>query len=213
MSAISELKLRRATRADMEAVIAVIYDDPPRDLMGMANNAAEARVIGALGVRHGIEADVRRTVVAEQDGSLVGIIETMRPADSDAMSAGTMLRMLRGGLRIGGPSLLWRYLRYSCARAKVQVEPAPASYYIAELDVHPDHRNRGIGGALLRYAEAAARADCFERMSLATTITNPARHLYERHGFIVVETRTDPAYERLTGIPGRVLMVKSLERG
>jgi hypothetical protein len=47
-------------------------------------------------------------------------------------------------------------------------------------------------------------------MSLGTTITNPARHLYERHGFRVVETKTDPSYERYTGIPGRILMMKDL---
>jgi len=47
-------------------------------------------------------------------------------------------------------------------------------------------------------------------MSLTTHTSNPARRLYERHGYRVVETRTDPAYERYTGIEGRVLMVKEL---
>ena len=47
-------------------------------------------------------------------------------------------------------------------------------------------------------------------MSLVTTVVNPARHLYERQGFKVVETRTDAEYERMTGIPGRNLMVKEL---
>jgi len=47
-------------------------------------------------------------------------------------------------------------------------------------------------------------------MSLTTHIANPARHLYERHGFRVVETRTDPDYERYTGIEGRVRMAKEL---
>jgi len=48
-------------------------------------------------------------------------------------------------------------------------------------------------------------------MSLTTTTINPARRLYERHGFHVVETKTDGAYERYTGIAGRHLMVKELE--
>ncbi len=47
-------------------------------------------------------------------------------------------------------------------------------------------------------------------MSLITTTTNPARRLYERHGYRVVETRADAAYERYTGIAGRYLMVKEL---
>jgi ribosomal protein S18 acetylase RimI-like enzyme len=47
-------------------------------------------------------------------------------------------------------------------------------------------------------------------MSLTTHTANPARRLYERHGFWVVETRTDTDYERYTGIEGRFLMVKEL---
>ncbi len=39
---------------------------------------------------------------------------------------------------------------------------------------------------------------------------NPARRLYERHRFRVVETRTDADYERYSGVEGRVLMVKEL---
>jgi hypothetical protein len=31
-----------------------------------------------------------------------------------------------------------------------------------------------------------------------------------RHGYRIVETKRDAAYERMTGIPGRVLMVKEL---
>ncbi|MGH7634672.1 MAG: GNAT family N-acetyltransferase, partial [Gemmatimonadaceae bacterium] len=203
-----DILLRRATADDLDAVIAVIYDDPPPDVLGVAVDREQARAIGALGVRHGLEADPRRSVVAVLDGSIVGVLETMRPSEDAQISAAIMLRMLRDGVRIAGPSVLPRYARYARARARVQVERAPGSYYIAELDVHPEHRNRGIGGALLRHAEAVARADSFAQISLATTITNPARRLYERHGFAVVETRTDAAYQRITGIPGRVLMVK-----
>ncbi len=82
---------------------------------------------------------------------------------------------------------------------------------MAELDVDPQHRNRGIGGALLDYADAEARQQGYRLMSLTTTTINPARRLYERHGFGVVETKTDPAYQRYTGIEGRVLMVKELD--
>jgi hypothetical protein len=47
-------------------------------------------------------------------------------------------------------------------------------------------------------------------MCLETGSANPARRLYERHGFEVVETKLDSGYERLTGSPGRILMVKEL---
>ena len=84
------------------------------------------------------------------------------------------------------------------------------AYLIAQLNTHPQCRNRGYGAAALDLAEAEARRLGHQQMSLTTTTANPARHLYERHGFRVVETRTDEAYERYTGIPGRHLMVKEL---
>jgi len=47
-------------------------------------------------------------------------------------------------------------------------------------------------------------------MSLTTNIDNPARHLYERTGFRVAQTKRDAGYERWGGSPGRVFMVREL---
>ena len=63
---------------------------------------------------------------------------------------------------------------------------------------------------MLGWAEAQARAGGHKVMSLSTTTVNPARRLYERHGFRVAQTLTDPGYERVTGISGRHLMLKDL---
>jgi len=110
-----------------------------------------------------------------------------------------------------GPLGALRLLPRMRARARVQTGPPPGCYYIGELDVDPRYRNRGIGGALLDYVEDEARRGGYRLMSLTTTTSNPARRLYERHGFRVVETKTDPEYERYTSIQGRVLMAKELE--
>lgn len=80
---------------------------------------------------------------------------------------------------------------------------------VSATDVDPAFRNRGIGGALLDWAEARARAGGYQIMSLSTTTVNPARRLYERHGFRVTETLTDPEYQRITGIAGRHRMVRN----
>jgi ribosomal protein S18 acetylase RimI-like enzyme len=92
----------------------------------------------------------------------------------------------------------------------VEIKHPPQAYYIGELDVDPTCRNRGIGARLLAYADAEARALGIARMALCTGISNPAQHLYERSGFRIVETRQHSDYERVTGNPGRVLMVKDL---
>jgi ribosomal protein S18 acetylase RimI-like enzyme len=96
-------------------------------------------------------------------------------------------------------------------QGRVNFEIPVNSYYIAELDVDAPLRNRGIGGMLLRHAEVLARGHGCTRLSLTTTITNPARHLYDRHGYAVAGEKRDVEYERITGVPGRVFMVKDLQ--
>ncbi len=210
MSAMDEMTIRRATSADTQRLIDILYDDPPRDMRAMEPDVRKAKALGALAVRNGLEVAVSRTVVAVIGGRPVGLMEAKRPgqdANATVFAIGNML--LRGLLIVGlGGGL--RYVRYRRARARVEIGRPPDSYYIGELDVHPETRNRGIGARLLEYAEAEARAEGVGRMSLCTGITNPAQHLYERSGFRIVETRRHPDYERLTGNPGRVLMVKEL---
>ena len=134
----------------------------------------------------------------------------LRRADHTRLTPRAALRVLAGVVAIIGPAGLWRYARYQRARSRVNFSRPPGSFYVGELDVHPDCRNRGIGGTLLRHAEEVARREGFARMSLTTSTINPARHLYERHGFRVVGTRLDAGYEAITGIPGDVLMVKGM---
>src|SRR5207244_914190 len=76
------------------------------------------------------------------------------------------------------------------------------SFYIDELDVDPLRRGQGIGGQLLSWAVDEARRCGIVNMSLHTTTANPARRLYERHGFVVTQTAVDRRYEAYTGIAG-----------
>ena len=206
----SDVTVRAARPDDLDRIIAIIYDEPQRDLLGVVPDPRKARAIGALITRGGLELKVDRAVVAVAGGQAVGVMETRRPSEEMHVSLPALLRVLAGGTAIIGPSGLWRFVRYRRARSRVEMSRAPGSFYVAELDVHPDHRNRGIGGVLLRHAEEHARAGGFAQMSLTTSTINPAQHLYTRHGYRIVETRLDAAYERMTGIPGRVLMVKEL---
>jgi GNAT superfamily N-acetyltransferase len=54
----------------------------------------------------------------------------------------------------------------------------------------PDYTGQGIGSQLLTYLLPAAR-QVYPAIVLSTRITNPARHLYERMGFVVTETITN----------------------
>jgi GNAT superfamily N-acetyltransferase len=55
------------------------------------------------------------------------------------------------------------------------------------IAVVPSKRGHGVGDALLKALLAKARAGGFERLSLSVEPGNPARKLYERHGFAVVD--------------------------
>ncbi|MDD6367403.1 MAG: ribosomal protein S18-alanine N-acetyltransferase [Stecheria intestinalis] len=61
---------------------------------------------------------------------------------------------------------------------------------VATIGVDPEYQNRGIGSALLSYAEKDAADQGCETFSLEVRVSNaPARHLYEKHGFIQVNIR------------------------
>lgn len=56
--------------------------------------------------------------------------------------------------------------------------------------VHPDRRGRGVGTALLRAAESAARAQGARKIWLGVFSTNPrAQALYAREGYVVEGVR------------------------
>lgn len=205
-----DITIRPATAADVERLIAILYDDPPSELRGLVPDRRKARAIGAAMLRNGLSLNVERTAVAVAAGEAVGLIELQRSGDGERMSPAAVLRVVGRALPVVGPGGLARYVRYQRARSRLSMPHPPDAMYIWELDVHPVWRNRGVGGLMLDHAEGRARREGFPRMALNTTTTNPAQHLYARHGFRIVETRLDPAYERLTGIPGRVLMVKEL---
>ncbi len=205
-----DITIRPATADDLDRLIAILYDDPPSEFRGLVPDRRKARAIGAAMLRTGLSLNVGRTAVAVAGGEAVGLIELHRPGDSDRLPLWPMLRIVARALPIVGPGGLWRYVSYQRARGRMSMPHPPQALYVWELDVHPDWRNRGIGSVMLRHAEEVARREGFPRIALSTTTTNPAQHLYHRHGYRIVETRLDPAYERLTGIPGRVLMVKEL---
>jgi hypothetical protein len=69
---------------------------------------------------------------------------------------------------------------------------------------------RSVDNARRFEVEDLARGVHAAHLSLTTGSKNPAGRLYERHGFEVVRERTGRRCARLTGIPGRVLMVKAL---
>jgi ribosomal protein S18 acetylase RimI-like enzyme len=65
----------------------------------------------------------------------------------------------------------------------------------------------GAGGST-RLLEEVIDAAEGRPLSLTTRSDNPARRLYERHGFAVTAEKSHRAFERRTGAAGRILMVR-----
>jgi ribosomal protein S18 acetylase RimI-like enzyme len=201
------LTFRRATPADTERIAAIMFEESGREAIGLALDEARAREISNAQVRlPNSPQGWQHTVLAELEGEPVGVLQ----AGINPVSVTITPRLALAALRIYGPIDIFRLLPRLRARGRLNMGAPEGSYHVAELHVDPGYRNRGIGGAMLGYAEKEARKQGCRQMSLVTTTVNPARHLYERHGYRVVETRTDREYERYTGIEGRVLMVKEL---
>jgi ribosomal protein S18 acetylase RimI-like enzyme len=201
------IALRPANAADAPALRRILGDAPSEEQLGIAGGElARARAFRALVNDRLVAADaLARTTVAVDGDVVVGLLQTGAEA-GDGITLDLALGVIRI-FRFGVPA----FLRRNAVRARVAVAAPADAFHIAELHVAAECRNRGIGALLLAEAERMARGAGARRMSLTTATNNPARRLYERFGFELIETRTDPAYEALTGVSGRVLMVKAID--
>jgi GNAT superfamily N-acetyltransferase len=84
----------------------------------------------------------------------------------------------------------------------VQLVRREADYHLGEFYLLPRHQGRGVGSRLLRQMLSLADAEGVP-VTLQVIRINPARRLYERHGFRVrCETATHFLMERAPRAPG-----------
>ena len=205
-----DITIRAATRADIDHIIPMFLEDPAPDLRAVLPDPRTLRRVGELLARHGLLVAIDESVVALIDGKPAGVMETLRSQSTHALGMRESLSVIARATLDAGPGVLVRYVRLNRARSRMAIKCPPGEFDLNELDVHPQHRNHGIGGRLVRHAEEVARSRGFSSMCLTTEIDNPARRLYERCGFSVVRGATDAVYAEMTGSPGRVLMRKRL---
>jgi ribosomal protein S18 acetylase RimI-like enzyme len=201
------LTIRKATKSDTKRIAEIMAGEPGQEATAIAGSVAAARRLWMEMVRMpGSPMGWQVTTVAEAGAEILGVLQ----AGAHEGSIKITPRLVLLTLRVVGPLGIPGLIRRLKAMDRVKPPPVPGAYKVQELHVDPQYRSRGIGGTLLDCAEAEARAAGYAQMTLTTTTVNPARRLYERHGFRVVETKTDPDYERYTGIAGRHRMVKDL---
>lgn len=203
-----ELEFVAATEADSDRLSDIMLGEPGQlttdvgmRLFGMSDHGKAQRLWRIVN-RNG-EA-WRHVTLAKSRNETVGIL--MNASLDVSLSASLLLR----AALMFGPLWLLRLPGRMKLQRRVQTEGPAGAYSVSELHVAPSARGGGIGAALLVEAEGQARAGGHDAMTLQTLTENPAVHLYERFGFEVVETRTDPDYEAVTGVGGYHRMVKRL---
>lgn len=81
----------------------------------------------------------------------------------------------------------------------VRDEPdSPNALHIGDVQLEPQHRNRGAGWATLLLIERMARSRSLNELTLNVFRDNPALHLYERFGFYCIDTQFDKHKMRKT---------------
>ena len=142
-------------------------------------------------------------MVAEEDGDIVGLVTAFPGRLYGSLKLGTGVVLARAADK--------RHIAAVVRRGRVleRLLPTPPKdmLYVSVLGVNEGARRRGVASALLqRVVDAAPR---FGRgVAIDTGIENePARALYERHGFRVVSMRETTAVERkLIPTPGMLRM-------
>ena len=186
--------IRPAVDADLDALVEIMFVEPGVEQVAFMPSLAGARVFTrAIWQAAGID----EILVAEEGGEAVGFAWVSQGGPTLAQGAKAAVRAW--GLL--GPA---RLVAKGWPRQLVEI-PMPPGPKIVELQTHPERRGSGVGSRLLEHVIATVGS---QPLSLTTRSNNPARRLYERHGFVVAQEKTNSSFERRTGAKGRILMVR-----
>jgi ribosomal protein S18 acetylase RimI-like enzyme len=178
---------------------------PNRDAVAMAGSASAGERFIAILFRRTLAGGAGLFVVAEREAEAVGFAEVSHGGDASPFAVAARAAVDAMGV-VGALRAAWR----ETARLKVDLKAPEGGVHLVELQVSPEQRNRGVGAFLLDRVDEYAVAQDAAHISLTTALENPARRLYERAGYRVVEQKANARYERITGSAGRVLMVKPM---
>ena len=203
------IRIRPARADDVERIAAISFDETThaetRALTRGDLDQARRYLRGQLDLEQ-FPSSVRPTVVATDHDVIVGMLQySMGPARVHGRLEN--LRLLASVVGVIG---LVRCIPQLVGRYRIDLPVPPNAFYVADMRVDAARRGHGIGGQLLEWAEHKARELAAPSMALTAMTTNPAIHLYQRHGFTITDVRTHPWYSRRLDGAGRCLMEKPL---
>lgn len=206
-----DVKIRTPGAGERAEAARLVFEPPGPEMTALCGGEANARRLGeallAAGAHPAPSLDVVAAFLEDRAVGMAAVEATgSRTTHTGVPLRRTVAAVLRAIPPWRLPAMAWR----GGLRARLDF-PLPANaLHVVEVHVTPALRGHGVGGLLLEHAEASARARGLGRLVLSTLANNPARRLYERHGYRVTAEKTVRGYERLTGASGRVFMEKRL---
>src|SRR4051794_17598721 len=201
------MDVRAGTAADIPALVDIMFAAPSPELVAVIGSVERGRRFQRELFASALRRPGNAIFVAEdpKESGVVGFAFVSNGSDTPPMRQLALMAIRSLGV-MGAVSTA----RRSRARDAVDIRPPPGGLHLVELHVDPRRRGLGTGGTLLAAAEEYARRQGAAHLSLTTSAANPARRLYARNGYVLAGERSDPAYTELTGVTGRVLLVKQL---
>jgi ribosomal protein S18 acetylase RimI-like enzyme len=133
--------------------------------------------------------DVTSADVYATAGELLGAARWLPPGRSSMRIGPTLRALLTTPLRLGGATS--PFLAYGRAVELMRAEAVPGDHwYLAGIGVAPQHRNKGVGGALMQPGIEGAGRDGVPAVLLTNNEANLS--FYESHGFRVVREGETP---------------------
>jgi GNAT superfamily N-acetyltransferase len=201
------LTIRPARAEDNARLAYIVFNEPDFEAVALIGDVPRARKYGygKIALEKIPSSKIRHTVVAEKDGQIVGLLQYA--LEKEYLPAFPVVWLL---LKSVGPIGFLRRIPKLRALRRVNIDTPEGAFNVEAVNVDPTYQGHGIGTELLKWADEEAARRHVTRMSVSTWIGYRSVGLYERDGFVQVESKRDPDYERYFGVPGRVLLVKRL---
>jgi ribosomal protein S18 acetylase RimI-like enzyme len=185
MSSLNTL-IRPAILSDVDPVVELVRLSMGAEadwLFGLEKNHPTDEVMSGLFQRSKNRVSHDLCWVAEVDGSISGALLAYPGRSLRHLELRTGLHLLH----IFGFAATYRLAIRQPVYGNL-VEAEKDEFYISNVAVLPKSQGRGIGAELMRHAEKLAFSRKLSKCSLIVTFDNPARRLYERLGYAIVNS-------------------------
>ena len=211
-------RIRPATAADADFVAWTILTASRSQLaLGAWDHylaADEPAVLAYL--RRMVTQDVRS--FCRWEGFLVAEVDGVPAAGlSGYVSSDPAMANPEPALAIASGAFGWSEAEHRAAGARLGAfltcvtEPPPDTWVVEWVATRPAFRRRGLVHELLLAILDAGRGRGFARSQIMVFIGNTAaRCAYERAGFLFVDEKRDPEFDRLMGCPGIERLLRDL---